>query len=247
MSNPNVMYKFLIKMLHQQDQIFLIERDEILIGRGEECQFKLLNVSVSRIHAKLEIMGDQVFLSDTASQNGFRVNGKKVETRIQLQSFDEIQIGTFSLVFLGNTPRDNFYRGRSVRYLNLYNPRTLAVSDDATFVMSKRDEISIATKAGLLNMGCVITKEGAFYYPESNILSFGNKKAIVSVEGWLVMGIVATIWWDNKRHILESESWWVPTRINGTRITKKILQPGDHFQIGKSSFQYKLREDDSVL
>ena len=241
------MHKFLLKMLHQQDQIFLIEQNEILIGRGDECHFKLPNVSVSRIHAKLEIIGEQVFLSDAGSQNGFRVNGKKVEGRFQIYSFDEIQIGTFSLVFLGNTPKDNFYRGRSVRYLNLYNAKTLVVSDDATFVMSKRDELSMATKAGLLNMGCVIASDGKFYYPESNILSFGNKKAIVSVDSWLAMGVVATIWWDNKRHILESESWLLPTRVNGVKISKKMLQPGDRFQIGKSSFQYKIREDDPMF
>ena len=113
--------------------------------------------------------------------------------------------------------------------------------------MTKRDEVSIATKAGLLNMGCVVAQNGKYYYPESNILSFGDKKAIVPVEGWFVRGVVATVWWDNKRHVLESESWWVSTRINETKISKKILQPGDRFSIGKSSFQYLLREEEKIF
>ncbi|QDT64709.1 FHA domain-containing serine/threonine-protein kinase [Calycomorphotria hydatis] len=64
----------------------------ILMGRGSNCQIKLDDSSVSRVHCQLEIKDGQVHLVDTNSSWGTLVNGSKVEERI-LHAGDKVQIG----------------------------------------------------------------------------------------------------------------------------------------------------------
>ena len=99
--------KVLIKLLKQQDQIFEITSDELKIGRGDEADLVLPNVSVSRIHAKILKQGSKYIITDAGSQNGFRVNQQNTK-EIELTSGDEIQIGIFTLVFLRQPSIEQF-------------------------------------------------------------------------------------------------------------------------------------------
>ena len=233
--------KILIKLLHQRDQIFSITQDELNIGRGEESDLVLPNVSVSRVHAVIRKEGLDYIVADPGSQNGFRVNQQSVKEHV-LTSGDEIQIGIFTLVFLGPRLEDNYYRGRSVVYLPPYDPKVFEVSNDNTYVMSNRDKNMLARKTGLLHNGCVIADDGVFFYPEGNPLSFGKKTAIIQVNGWFVFGTVAKITWNNKEHLITKESWMTTVKVNGHHVKESFLRVGDTIQIGSSHFTYDLRE-----
>ena len=137
---------------------------------------------------------------------------------------------------------DNYYRGRSIVYLPNYDPKVFEVSNDNTYVMSDRDKKQLARKTGLVHNGCIMTAEGAYFYPESNPLSFGKKTAIIQVSGFLVFGTVARITWNNKEHILEKEGWLTTVKVNGKNIQKSTLRVGDELTIGKSKFSYTMRE-----
>ena len=82
-----------IKLANRQDQIFEIENSEILIGRGEECDLVLPNISISREHAKIFLNSDGAEIVDVNSENGLRINTETVQKK-QLESKDEIFIGT---------------------------------------------------------------------------------------------------------------------------------------------------------
>ena len=119
------MPKLLIKLTGQQNQIYLLDETSIKIGRGDEADLILPNVSVSREHALVEVTDQGVFLTDLGSQNGLTIDGEEVPAneRQLLKSKSEIQIGNFSLIYLSDTQEDRFYRGRSVTYLPKYDPR----------------------------------------------------------------------------------------------------------------------------
>jgi len=68
------------------------------IGRGEECSVRLDGRHISRVHARVEKRGDQLFLRDNGSRNGVFVNGRRVDESV-LRSNDEIEIGEHVLVF----------------------------------------------------------------------------------------------------------------------------------------------------
>jgi adenylate cyclase len=68
------------------------------IGRTEENSIRVLHMSLSRKHARLECEGDRVVLVDLGSKNGTLVNGVRVD-RFSLQDGDSFQCGdvTFKL------------------------------------------------------------------------------------------------------------------------------------------------------
>jgi DNA-binding NtrC family response regulator len=72
---------------------------ELIIGRAEDAQLRLEDASVSRRHARVDIDGTDVWLSDLGSHNGTRLNGMRVEGRAWLSSGDEVGVGTLTLVF----------------------------------------------------------------------------------------------------------------------------------------------------
>ncbi|MGD8536972.1 MAG: adenylate/guanylate cyclase domain-containing protein [Candidatus Aminicenantes bacterium] len=78
---------------------FLIDKDEITIGRGEDNDLVLSDGSVSRHHAKIIKDQKNYTISDLGSFNGTRVNGKSIQSA-PLKDEDEIRIGVVKLNFL---------------------------------------------------------------------------------------------------------------------------------------------------
>lgn len=66
------------------------------IGRMAENHIHLSNPAVSRMHAKIYMTGDKVYIEDKKSNNGTFVNGKKVD-KLEVGPADEIKIGPFTL------------------------------------------------------------------------------------------------------------------------------------------------------
>ena len=69
------MYKLLIKVSNQQKQLFSFSTS-ITIGREESCDLTLPDQSISRQHAQIHIVGDEVIAEDLGSQNGIVVDGQ---------------------------------------------------------------------------------------------------------------------------------------------------------------------------
>lgn len=78
---------------------YLIDRTETRIGRHPEAHILLDDVTVSRRHALLTVVDDQVVLTDQASLNGTYVAGERVDSHVLVDG-DEIQIGRFHLAYL---------------------------------------------------------------------------------------------------------------------------------------------------
>jgi two-component system, cell cycle response regulator len=79
-------------------QVFTLDRDESLIGRGRDAHVLLDDRGISRRHARVVRTSDRRYLlEDLESANGVFVNGRKV-TSAELTSGDRVQIGP-ALVF----------------------------------------------------------------------------------------------------------------------------------------------------
>lgn len=70
------------------------------IGRDPASDIFLDDVTISRKHALISLIGDRFALEDLGSLNGTYVNGGSV-TKVVLKSSDEIQIGKFHMLFFG--------------------------------------------------------------------------------------------------------------------------------------------------
>jgi hypothetical protein len=74
-------------------QRWTVREDELIIGRGGECDLVLPERQVSREHIRIFRSGEGYYLEDLDSKNGTWVNGKQIKaTTVPLRDGDEIQI-----------------------------------------------------------------------------------------------------------------------------------------------------------
>lgn len=75
-----------------------LESSPLTIGRNPQCDLFLNDMTVSRVHARLEKKDDVWMISDCNSYNGVWVNNRSVETGALFDG-DVIQIGAFCLIY----------------------------------------------------------------------------------------------------------------------------------------------------
>jgi hypothetical protein len=70
-----------------------------VIGRSRECDVVIDDGNVSRRHAELSVDGEGWSITDLASTNGVRVNGRRIDHREPLAPGDRIELGATTLQF----------------------------------------------------------------------------------------------------------------------------------------------------
>ncbi|WP_235898742.1 FHA domain-containing protein [Parahaliea maris] len=63
----------------------------LTMGRALDCDVAVVSPHVSRMHARLDLEGDRLFIEDLGSSNGTVVNGKETQGRHRLQNDDEVR------------------------------------------------------------------------------------------------------------------------------------------------------------
>lgn len=84
---------------------FLLDRETTTVGRHPESDIFLDDVTVSRGHAEFSRHGARFLVRDVGSLNGTYVNRRRID-ETALSNGDEIQIGKFRLMYLGNALKD---------------------------------------------------------------------------------------------------------------------------------------------
>ena len=74
------------------------------IGRTQDCDLRIADMSVSRRHAQLDRGEDGWLLSDLGSHNGTRVNGWLVREPVPVRPGDLLQFGSALFVIRDDTP-----------------------------------------------------------------------------------------------------------------------------------------------
>ena len=121
MSSPDMERPILI--VHddnQPDQHYPLPKDDVIVGRGEECDITLPVRQISRQHIRIYKEGERFFIHDLDSKNGTWVNGQQLKGMRELQNGDEIHLAlAVRLQFIGSgatTPmladQAAFMRGR---------------------------------------------------------------------------------------------------------------------------------------
>ena len=73
----------------------------ILVGRAPSADLRLDDPRVSRLHARIEMRDDGVYVEDLGSRNGTAVDGGPVTEPRRLEVDDEVTVGTAAIVFRG--------------------------------------------------------------------------------------------------------------------------------------------------
>jgi len=236
--------RLLIKSTMSKNQRFELPEGESTFGRENGCDLVLPNVSVSRQHGRFVVGGQGVSIEDTGSKSGILVNGNRVEQH-GLKSGDEIQIGKFSIIYLGDGRQDRFYKGRFVEYLAEYQPGTVMLDDGAaTFALTPDALKRLQQESHLVDTARfrLELNPKKFWYPEDRPLTFGTK-GMVAVEGWFTWGVCAEAVWDGRKHTLKRNTWWAPLKVNDEAVEqRRPLRDGDRIKIGKTAFIYEIHD-----
>jgi two-component system cell cycle response regulator len=78
-------------------EMYKVEGDKVIIGRGQKAQIRLFDDGISREHAQLVIEGNAIVLQDLGSTNGTFCNGLKVDRR-ELVDGDKILVGSTTIL-----------------------------------------------------------------------------------------------------------------------------------------------------
>jgi len=78
-------------------KIFPLKPPKATIGRGSECDVYIMNSSISREHALIEYVGQNIIIRDLGSTNGTFINGQRVQSQY-LNDGDKVQIGVSTVM-----------------------------------------------------------------------------------------------------------------------------------------------------
>ncbi len=112
----------------------------LVLGRGDEATWVILDEDLSRVHAEIRSGWDGVTVTDLGSRNGTRIGGARITGPTTLHDGDVIELGTTQLRF--DDPAERHLRGAppSVRSPDAQPPVTREVLDE-------RDVVSPASQA----------------------------------------------------------------------------------------------------
>ena len=99
------MAKFILKYDKKKLKEIPIDKETVTIGRMEDNDVVIDNLSVSRHHARLVQEKDKYLLEDMSSHNGTFINDEKIIKR-ELNEGDNILIGKHILTFLKEIEAD---------------------------------------------------------------------------------------------------------------------------------------------
>jgi hypothetical protein len=80
------------------ERTYELQTPVTLLGRGTDCDLRLVDPGVSRHHAELRVEDGQVVLVDLGSTNGTFVNGQPVR-RVALTDGTRVTLGRTTLIF----------------------------------------------------------------------------------------------------------------------------------------------------
>ncbi len=83
-----------------EPQVFLqrpLDRPQLIIGRGDECDVRLDGLLISNNHARISQSAHGLAIEDLNSTNGTYVNGQRITGATQLRPEDVVHIGAFML------------------------------------------------------------------------------------------------------------------------------------------------------
>jgi pSer/pThr/pTyr-binding forkhead associated (FHA) protein len=73
----------------------------VLVGRAPSADIRIGDPRVSRLHARIEMRDDGVYVEDLGSRNGTSVDGDVIAGSRRLVAGQEIGVGSASIIFRG--------------------------------------------------------------------------------------------------------------------------------------------------
>ncbi|MBS1796132.1 MAG: FHA domain-containing protein [Acidobacteria bacterium] len=239
---------FIGSAIHSQP--FPLVKPQIWLGRDPSCDvvFEADAVMVSRRHATLTNNNGEFLLTDNNSFNGTLVNGQRISTQTPVYHSDEIQLGVGGPVMRFNLPSRIAPKGAS-----LAGQRGVAASQIAAPSPELENIGSKTMVANLGNMSQKISLDSSSQPTLLMSLTFGSKQELtigraenndIVLDGLQISNRHARLVKGGSGISIEDFNSTNGVYINGTRITRQGIFPGDAVQIG--SFLLQIDQNQTI-
>ncbi|MEM9301045.1 MAG: GGDEF domain-containing protein [Pseudomonadota bacterium] len=91
------------------EPFLIVDGAELVIGRDIQTDLVLESRSVSRRHARISRLADQVYIEDLGSANGSDVAGERIKGRVALRNGDLLRLGTATLKYFASASLESEY------------------------------------------------------------------------------------------------------------------------------------------
>ena len=214
----------------------LLNKSSVWLGRDPSCDvtFDPNSATVSRKHAEVRLEGDNYLLADNNSFNGTLVNGQRISLPVPLYHDDEIQLGVGGPVLRFYSPARKAPAGAS-----LAGQRSMQGSAGAISI----NEVD-SPKTIVLNKGVSSPRIEPTDASEPQILmsvAFGQKDTLtigrdesndITLDGLQISKRHARLVRSSGGVVVEDLGSTNGVYLNGARVTRQVLEPGDSAQIG---------------
>lgn len=96
--------RFVVQKGSKRSRVVTLRRDEILIGRRQDCDLRIESSEVSRRHCMIAVQESYLTIEDLDSVNGTFLNGKRVSGKQPVRPGDRLEIGPVCFVVEYNAP-----------------------------------------------------------------------------------------------------------------------------------------------
>ncbi len=207
-------------------QFAIDDGERLVIGRSSEADVVVDNTAISRQHTAFERKNGVYFLEDLGSLNGTMVNGKKIDTCVQLFDEDTIEIGKFRLLPAAEAVQSSSAASQSAAYD--YGDETVFVTRSE----ASSDEQSAGQKGKDGHLLKVFVGDGSPSVVQlvgrSSVKIGKDANADLRITAWFVAGAQCYVINRDKKFYLAPQRSWAKTKVNGLPIKDEYqLREGD--------------------
>ena len=122
---------------------FAVDKNINIAGRSPQAAIFIDEPSVSRKHAKIFSVNDQVTIEDLSSSNGTYINDQKIQQKTVINNGDMVRLGAILLKFFSASNMDNIVHDKIYQMVTIdpgtgvYNKRYLQDTIKSEFKLSK--------------------------------------------------------------------------------------------------------------
>ena len=207
-----------------------------VIGRGDDVDVVVDNTAISREHTALILKNDTYYLEDLGSLNGTMINGRKIDTLVQLFEGDTIEIGKFKLMLAG-TEQKTSQEPQST---------SLDYGDETVFVRPKKTSPRPLAESKEKSVHRLLVVQGSaspkdISLDKRNSLKIGKDlSSDLVITGFFVARAQCYIIKRENLYYIVPQRSWVATRVNGFKVrSEHLLRKGDLIEIQKSQILFE--------
>lgn len=237
MSQLHLSPTLLVRLPHGDTRVCEVSRTPFTIGRTQDNDLCLDDITVSARHARIVTIQGGLFLEDLGSATGIFVNEQKIDRR-QLRDMDNIRLGAHRLIF------------RNEQSANAKSAHaSQAMIGDPTVVGSRRSDGAAPAPAhtiGIMEILSGQTGQAQYRLTRPVSLVGAQDDAVITLTGWFAPKTAAMISRRGDGYVVSQTESGKRILINSRPAEREqTLRHGDVLEVAGITMRFLLRDENS--